>query len=204
MSKKFILFITLAAALAVLVTTTIYLTEPDKADANTQIEQPGQNEWAAQMPGEQPSADNVDQSFMAQVHELEQYLQEHPADTTHLVRIARLYQDGHKPEKAIVYYKRYLDINGRSEQIWLDLASCYGATGDWKGAEEVTQKLLDFSPDNVSALYNMGAILANTGRQEQAAERWHRVLKLDTDPEVTKLARQSLQRLTQPNASMSQ
>lgn len=202
MSKKLILLITLAAALALLVTTTRYLTEPEEADAD--VGQAEQADWSAQMPGEQPSADNVDQSFMAQVHELEQYLQEHPADTTHLVRIARLYQDGHKPGKAIAYYKRYLDINSQSEQIWLDLASCYGATGDWKGAEEATQQLLDFSPDNVSALYNLGAILANTGRPQQAADQWHRVLKLDTDPEVTKLARQSLKRLTRPDAAMSQ
>lgn len=132
----------------------------------------------------------------SELHVLEARVKEQPHDTTHLLQLARRYQEVNRPADAIPIYRRYLDLVKRDEQSWLDLANCYGMLGDWQGALEVTQNLLDINPQNTSALYNLGAIHANLGNTGEAASSWHQVLQLQPDSTLLALTRESLKKIS--------
>lgn len=140
---------------------------------------------------ENPDANNVSLQYKEQVSDIEQYLAENPDDTTHLLRIARLLQDGHRPSEAAVYYERLLELNPGDRQSWLDLSNCFAASGSWDKAEASTYRMLDAFPGDEEARYNLGAIYANTGKQKEAREVWTGLLNA-TDNEVAKIAGESL------------
>jgi len=149
-----------------------------------------------------PSAANVAQQVKMEISELDKYVSSHPSDTTHVLRLARLYQDSHQPAKAIPLYERYLKMNKESGvQPWLDLTNCYGATKNWTKALDATKRTLKQFQNNPSALYNQGAIYANMGKYEKARSVWKKVLKTHATADVMNITRQSLQKLGNPPTS---
>ncbi|MGD8427590.1 MAG: tetratricopeptide repeat protein [Balneolaceae bacterium] len=141
-----------------------------------------------------PGAENVSGQYKDQVKQLEAYLSDNPEDTTHLLRLARLYQDGHKPESAIAYYEQLLKINPNDHQSWLDLTNCYAATGNWKKAKRTAIAMLNNFPGDEEGQYNLGAIHANTGNTEAARKLWLQLTQSE-HKEIANLAKESLQKL---------
>ncbi len=144
-----------------------------------------------------PDADNVSSQYHAQVEGLEKRLKSVPNDTTHLIRLARLYQDGHQEDKAIPHYQHYLKLHPKNHQAWLDLATCYGKQNNWQNALSVTEGLLKAYPDDAFGRYNLGAIHANMGQFQAAKKIWEQLKNLKNDPHVVAMAKQSLQQLAQ-------
>ncbi len=143
-----------------------------------------------------PDADNIAPSFHVALEALRRNLEKAPQDTTLLLRMARLMQDGHKTEEAAAYYRRYLALHPQGRQAWLDLAQCYGALERWDEALATTQDLLQRFPDDPAGLYNLGAVYANTGRIEEARAAWQRVVAQARNPEMKTMAQSALKRLT--------
>jgi len=144
-----------------------------------------------------PDSDNVSSQYHAQVEGLEKRLESAPDDTTHLIRLAQLYQDGHQADKAIPHYKHYLKLHPKNHQAWLDLATCYGKQDEWQNALMATEQLLKIYPDDVFGRYNLGAIHANLGQFNAAKQIWTQLTILDNNPHVVAMAKQSLQQLDQ-------
>lgn len=142
-----------------------------------------------------PNAENVSSQYHAQVEALKQRLQTVPNDTTHLIRLAQLYQDGHQQDKAILQYEHYLKLHPRNHQAWLDLATCYGNQNEWQHALSTTERLLKTYPDDAFGLYNLGAIHANMGQFKAAREIWTRLTRLENNPHIVAMAKQSLEKL---------
>ena len=118
-----------------------------------------------------------------------------PNDTTLLNHVAQLLHDAGRYEEAADYYNQYLERAPQSVQGWLDLANVYAALNDWDGALRASESLLAFRPENPSAMYNMGAILANTARKDEAHQWWTRVAEQEQDPDLALQASLSLQQL---------
>ncbi len=143
-----------------------------------------------------PSAQNVSHDIKMEIKTLETYVSSHPSDTTHVIRLARLYQDSHEPGKASGLYEQYLKSNKKSGiQPWLDLTNCYGELNQWDKALETTKRTLKKFPGNPSTLYNQGAIYANMGKYNEAKQSWEKVLKTKASSEVMHLAKESLKKL---------
>lgn len=145
---------------------------------------------------EEPSADNVSTSYFDKVEQLENYLSNNPEDTTHILRLARLYQEGHQAEKASVWYEKYLTLVPTDIQSLLDLANTYGEAGNWDGALEVTDRLLKIEPNNGKALYNKAAIHANMGQFDEAKSAWELIVTNNDDDELVRLSNQALDKLS--------
>lgn len=143
----------------------------------------------------EPSAENIAPSFHVETEALRQQLEANPQDTTALLRMARLKQDGHREEEAVQYYRRYLALQPERRAAWLDLIQVYGALQRWDDAREAVAQMLDRFPDDPAALYNLGAIHANTGRFEEARATWQRVARQGADPAMQAMASQALGRL---------
>lgn len=150
-----------------------------------------------------PSAENVSSQYQSEVQSLTNRLQKFPDDTTHLLRLAILYQDGHQPQKAITRYEHYLKLHPGNHQAWLDLTSCYGKISDWNKALATSKRLLDHFPDDPFGLYNLGAIYANMGQVKEARREWARIITLNTNPKVSSMASESLKKLDQQKSQQT-
>jgi cell division protein FtsN len=53
---------------------------------------------------------------------------------------------------------------------------------DYLGAERYLDEALELNPDNPYALFNMGVVYENTGRQQQAISLYQKVVELTTTP----------------------
>jgi len=145
---------------------------------------------------ETPSAENVATSYFEKVNQLETYLETNPNDTTHILRLARLYQEGHQPVKASAWYEKYLVLQPNDIQSLLDLANTYGEFGNWDKALSVTDKLLVIEPENGKALYNKAAIHANLGNLDEATELWKLIVAQNVDQELVKLSSDALEKIS--------
>jgi tetratricopeptide (TPR) repeat protein len=146
-------------------------------------------------PSVAPSSKNVSSSYYQQTQQLESYLSEHPSDTTHILRLARLYQDGHQNEKAILWYKKLIELQPQNRQAYLDLINTYGSAQLWAYALETTDKLLAISPDDEEAIYNQAAILANQGKFSQAKTIWTNLLAESESTHIKDMTNKALDML---------
>jgi tetratricopeptide (TPR) repeat protein len=143
-------------------------------------------------PSVAPSAKNVSSSYYQQTEQLETYLANNPTDTTHILRLARLYQDGHQSDRAIVWYNRLIELQPRNQQIYLDLINSYGMASRWPDALKTTETLLAFAPGNEEAIYNKAAILANQGKFMEAKKLWSDLLRQTETPKIKDMTSKAL------------
>lgn len=147
------------------------------------------------LPHEEPAANNVSSDYLERVEQLRTYVESNPQDTTHLLRLARMYHDGHHPESAAFYYEKLLTLNPANRQVWLDLANCYAESMQWEKALETTEIMLKHFPGDGEALYNLGAVYANMGNRMKASEVWTNLLNRESRSDIHQLAELSLEKL---------
>jgi tetratricopeptide (TPR) repeat protein len=145
-------------------------------------------------PHARSSKSNVSAGFHARLESLKLHLAAAPNDTALLIGTARLLDDAHQPGEAITYYERYLAVDPESRQVWLDVANAYAALGRWEKALKATESVLKIKPDDLAAMYNLGAIYANMGSYEEARSWWERV-RGHPDGSLADRAAASLERL---------
>ena len=134
--------------------------------------------------------------FQSRMDELWTNLEKRPHDTGALLRMGQLMQDAGHPREAAHYFERYLQIQPNAQAVWLLLANTYGAASDWQRAADASSRMLDRFPGDASAMYSLGAALANQGHYEDARGWWERVLEAD-DPVMTGRALRALERLSE-------
>ncbi len=147
-----------------------------------------------------PSKENVSYAFRARLALMRMRLEDAPDDTMLLRRMARMLHDAHQPREAVVYYQRYLALNPSNRQMWLDLAGAHAALKQWDEAIRVSQSLLEISPGDPAAMYNLGAIHANRGNYEAAKSWWEKVRDQRSDETLAFRAAASLQDLSDGTA----
>lgn len=130
-----------------------------------------------------------------EVRGLEARLEDAPADTAALRRLATLLQDGHRAVEAVPYWRRLVTIDPEDRQAWLDLAVCAAAARDWAEAEDASRSLLARRPGDLEAMYNLGAVRATVGDPVEARRWWTKVADQDADPALAHRALESLARL---------
>ncbi len=88
-------------------------------------------------------------------------------------------------------YQRLTGILETNDLAWLGLTQAYGALGQWDEALSAAESLLALKPDDVLALYNLAAIHANRGDQDQAIRLWLEVAD-DTSSDLADQARNNV------------
>lgn len=145
--------------------------------------------------GAEPAVGNVSKTFYTEVAIYRQRLDDNPADTLAMRKLARLLQDGHGEDEASALYERYLELAPGNRQVWLDLAATQGSRRRWDEADRAMDRMLDRFPGDESALYNKGAIAANSGRKSEAERLWRDLVSDGADQTIVRRARSSLERL---------
>jgi len=144
-----------------------------------------------------PSSDNVSHSFRVRVAHLRERLETEPSDTLALGELADLLFDAHRMEEAVQLYEQYVAVRPLARQVWLDLATARADLGLLAEAESTLAHMLELYPDDPAATWNLGALAANQGRREEAAEWWHRTMA-SSDSSLSRKAREALSSLVAP------
>lgn len=139
-----------------------------------------------------PSKDNVNNGYVEQVNELKKAVEVNPRNTNHLAMLARLLMDGHQAADAIPYFERAARLQPKNDSLLLDLSVCYSIVKNYDTALEVTDRLLVHNPNNLTALYNKGALLATLGNNAEAARCWKKIVSAAPASEAAKKARAGL------------
>ncbi len=138
----------------------------------------------------------VPDAYRSQMADLWKTLQKQPHDTGALLRMGQLMQDVGQPSEAANYYERYLQLLPESQPVWLRLANTYGAASDWRRAADASYRMLERFPQDASAMYSLGAALANQGQFDDARGWWEKVLLAD-DPVLMGRALRALEQLSE-------
>ncbi len=143
-----------------------------------------------------PGANNVSHTFRVRTETLRRQIEEMPSDTTAILELAHLLDDAHQTEEAVQYYNKYLNVSRMNPQVWLDLTNCYARLEQWDKAIATSKALLEVFPKHPAAMYNLGAIFANQGDDDEALRWWLQVQAQQEDPDLALKAQHSLLQLS--------
>ena len=142
-----------------------------------------------------PSKNNVSESFKQELSGLKEAVDKNPNDTAALKNYADLLAASHKPQEAIPLYERIIKKNPKRTDILFSLSFIYFNSGEFRKAEEETNKILYLDKNNVQAIYNLGAIAASNGNPEKARIIWSKLIKDYPHSEIINMAKESLDKL---------
>lgn len=144
--------------------------------------------------------DTVPSSGLAEygrrVESMRRSVAEDSMNAPHIIALARMYMDGHRNADAVRYFHMALRREPGNEEVLLDLAVCYVGMSEYGKALVVTDELLKRRPDHPKGLYNRGAILASTGRPDEAVAVWKKVIRLSPGSEAAASARAGLSKVS--------
>ena len=132
------------------------------------------------------------------IHELtalREQLKQNPNHPPILFRMAQLSSEMGENGAAISYLRQLLKADASNLEAHLELGRLLYADNDVPGAIAETEQILKKDSKQVDALYNLGAINANLGRNEVAREFWKRAVASGPDSDSGKRAKDGLQKL---------
>jgi tetratricopeptide (TPR) repeat protein len=97
--------------------------------------------------------------------------------------------------EAIPHLRKVLELEPKNTEARLELGRDLYDTGNVTDALNETTQILIENPKNVDALYNVGAIYANSSKPDAAREYWTRAVASDPNSDSGKRAAESLSRL---------
>lgn len=138
---------------------------------------------------------NVNSDVLKKLDELKKLADSVPTDTLKIREYADFSLAAHKPDEAIKYYRKILNINKKRKDVLLAVTLAYYNKGDLKNAEEIILQTLKLFPDDPEFTYNLGAIEASKGNYEKAREIWTKLIVKYPNTEISNLAKNSLDKL---------
>ncbi len=145
--------------------------------------------------GETPNKSNVSADIIHKMEELKKAAEENPNDTLKLKEYADFLSEAHKPDEAVKYYKKILNVDPKRTDVLFSLSFIYYNKQDYNKSEELTKRILSYDKNNPLALYNLGAISATKGDKNQAKDIWNGIIQKYPNTETAKAAEQSLSSL---------
>jgi tetratricopeptide (TPR) repeat protein len=132
------------------------------------------------------------------VHEkasLTEQLKKNPAHAPILLRLAQLASEEQNPGEARRLLEELLRAEPAHIEARLELGRACYLLNDLACATSETERILAVSPNNVDALYNLGAISANAGQNDKARQYWKRAAESAPSSESGRKAAAGLRQL---------
>ncbi len=150
---------------------------------------------------DQPSKENASQNVKDAITHLRKLVKDDPTNTDTMFELARLLQNSHNPTEALTYYKKGLRIKPDRVDARIDYSLCLFETGRGQDALEQNRIIIRHDPTNAKALYNIGAVHANTGLKDSAEFYWSRLISIHPDDDLAKQARANIGKLHEISSS---
>jgi len=126
---------------------------------------------------------------------LEEELKKKPDHAPILLRLAELARDAGQPKQAAEYLKQAAAADPKSLDARLELSRTLYEAGDIAGALAETKRLLADRPNQVDALYNIGAIYANQGKIDLARQYWTQAVAVDPNSDSGRKSAEALTKI---------
>ena len=185
--------------IVILIVLLVVFTQKNKSNETagdiTNQEMPNDDMHKGLQNGEAPNKSNVSADIIRKMEELKKEAEKNPNDTLKLKEYADFLAEAHKPDEAIKYYQKILNIDPKRTDVLFSLSFIFYNKRDYDKSEEYTNKILSYDKNNPLALYNLGAISATRGDKNKAKEIWNEIIKKYPNSEAAKTAEESLSNL---------
>lgn len=141
------------------------------------------------------SPGKVTPEFKAKIASLKSEIEANPQDTTKIKELANLLVAGHNPIEAIIYYEKLLKLNPQSLDTYFALSDIYYERQEYDRTLELTKKIIELTPSDERAYYNLGAVKASMNEISEAKRIWNEVIAKFPGTESAKLAADALNRI---------
>jgi tetratricopeptide (TPR) repeat protein len=137
-------------------------------------------------------------SVQTEIASLEKLWKEHSNHGPIALRLGNLYADRGEFAKAEPMFRTFIasDTSATGWEVKLDLARCLFALQRVDDARSELNSILEEHPQHAGALYNLGAIAANTGDAIEATRLWEELVRVHPEDESAALARNGLATLS--------
>ena len=144
----------------------------------------------------------ADLAIAGQITELEKSLASNPSDMQAILKLANLSHDGRFFDKAIAYYKKFLDKNPKDANARVDLGICYFESGQSDLAQKEMMTALKYDPKHLQAHFNLGIVNLKERRIQEANDWFKKTIALA--PPGSEIGVQAKQFLDQHSSSLIQ
>lgn len=138
---------------------------------------------------QQPGADL---NSLQRIGDLEKAVKANPDNAEITVELANLLFDSHLYDRAIIYYKKYLELKPGDTNARVDLGICFFNKSEYNQAIEEMEKALKYEPRHLMANFNLGIVNLNAGNIEKAKGWFKKVIEIEPNSEYAKKAEELL------------
>lgn len=176
-SKKMLLIISLVGifAIVILITTGVFGGAEVEANNITQNSNSG-----------------VNLNSLSEINALEETVANNPSDISSLLTLANLQQDSGLFEKAIINYKKYLDVNPSNPDARIDMGVCYFSLMDHENAIMEMERALEYNPTHQIGHLNLGVVNLNAGNIDVSKEWLNKAVEINPNSDAGKRAQDLL------------
>jgi tetratricopeptide (TPR) repeat protein len=140
----------------------------------------------------QTGKDDLLETIKRHLAMLKKEVDESPNDTVKLKQYADFLAAAHRPDEALLFYNRILNINPKRIDVLFSIAEIYYTKHQFPEAEKYLNKILSYDKNNVKAYYNLGAIAVSKGDKAKAKEIWSRIIRNYPKSQISEIAKKSL------------
>lgn len=127
---------------------------------------------------------------------LQEELKRKPGHSPILLRLAELEKSAGHNKESIEYLRQAVKLDTKSVDASLELSRALYESGDVEGALAESKRLIGDQPNQVDALYNLGAIYANQNQLTLARQYWTQAAAAAPETESGKRAKDGLAKIT--------
>jgi Tfp pilus assembly protein PilF len=146
-----------------------------------------------------PQMQTANIQLAGQISELEKQVAANPSDMQALLKLANMSHDGRFFDKAISYYRRYLEKNAKDANARVDLGICYFENGNDDEAQKQMLAALKYDPKHLQAHFNLGIVNLRARRIQEANDWFKKTIALaPPNSEIGQQAKQFLEQHSSP------
>jgi Flp pilus assembly protein TadD len=120
---------------------------------------------AIQLQSEQPQQPTgANMAALQQIQDMEQQVKANPANLDMMLHLANILNDNRFYDKAIKYYKMYLEKRPKDTNARVDMGICYKEIGSYDDAVREMKEALEYEPKHLFATYNLGIVALDEGK----------------------------------------
>ena len=122
----------------------------------------------------------ADSKFSSEIAVLELEVAKNPANVNAWTQLGNLYFDNNNYDRAIMAYKKSLELNPKNADVWTDMGVMYRRSRQPAEALKAFDKAIEINPRHEISRFNKGIVLLHDLNDQQSAIRaWEDLLKIN-------------------------
>ncbi len=139
----------------------------------------------------------------ARLEALRERLARDPGNLQAVLELANMYYDLGRFSEAVPLYQQYLRADPGQAEVRIDYAYALFASGQQEAGIAELRRVLERFPDHPIALFNLGVLLAQQGKLEQARQSFEELIRLHPSLPLSQQAQRALRALDSLRGSLT-